>query len=276
MRREPFIHAAALIGALLALSFLSYGAQDPHPAAPPQETTGIQQAPKAAAHLSDEQWGDLYMARKEYDNAIGSYSHVIQNRQVLQLSDADVAILWNKMGICYQQKMDYENARKSYKTAIRLDRTFAQPWNNLGTSYYLAQRPKKSIKFYRRAIRMSPDSASYHFNLGTAYFARKKYEQATHEYRIAIQIDPEILTRNASARGTAVETRYADAKFYFYLAKIFASVGSPDKAVKYLERAMEEGFNNRKRILEDPDIQKISEDPAFIALMKNPPVAIKE
>jgi hypothetical protein len=37
---------------------------------------------------------------------------------------------------------------------------------------------------------------------------------------------------------------------------------------------MEEGFNNRKRILQDPDIQKISKDPAFVELMKNPPVAI--
>ena len=43
-----------------------------------------------------------------------------------------------------------------------------------------------------------------------------------------------------------------------------------------IERALEEGFKDRKRILDDLDFQKISSDPAFVALMKNPPVAIKD
>ena len=273
MRRETSIQAVALMGALLALSVSSRGAQDPH-ARPPQQPGNLQQKARPAANLSDEQWGDLYMVRKQYDNAIESYAHVIKVRQASHKSPVEIASLWNKMGICYQQKMDFDHAREAYKKAIRLDRTFAQAWNNLGSTYYLERKPKKSIKFYRHAIKINPEAASYHLNLGTAYFERKKYELATREYRTAIQLDPEVLTRNVASKGTTVETRYADAKFYFYLAKIFAALGNPDKAVRYLERAMEEGFNNRKRILQDPDIQKISKDPAFVALMKNPPVAI--
>ncbi len=166
-------------------------------------------------------------------------------------------------------------ARKAYKRAISLKSDYAQAWNNLGTTFFLDNQAKKSIKFYRRAIKLSPMAASFHMNLGTAYFERKKYKQATTEYRTAIQLDPEILTRN-STEGTAVETRHTDARFFFYMAKIFASVGNPGEAVRYLQRAMEEGFSDRKRILEDPDIQKISKDPAFVALMKNLPVAIKD
>ena len=275
MRREPSTHAAALLGALLALSVSWLGAQDPHPK-PPQPTGSLQQKARPAVNLSDEQWGDLYMVRKEYDKAIESYAHVIKDQESAHESKAKIAILWDKMGICYQQKMDYDHAREAYRKSIRLDQAFAQPWNNLGTTYYLDGKPKKSIKFYRHAIKLNPESASYHLNLGTAFFARKKYERATREYQTAIQLDPEVLTRSAAGRGTTVETRYASPKFYFYLAKIFASAGNPEQAVRYLERAMEEGFNNRKRIVQDPDIQKISKDPAFVALMKNPPVAIKE
>ena len=55
-----------------------------------------------------------------------------------------------------------------------------------------------------------------------------------------------------------------------------AMMGFKNEAVRYLERALEEGFKDRKRILDDPDFQKISSDPAFVALMKNPPVAIKD
>jgi tetratricopeptide (TPR) repeat protein len=276
MRREALIRiVGTLLGALLALSVASLFAQDPQ-AGQPQPTGSLEQIAKPDANLSDEQWGDLYMVRKEYDKAIESYANVIEVRQSSHESEAKIAILWNKTGICYQQKMDYEHAREDYKKAIKLDRTYAQPWNNMGSTYYLAGKPKKSIKFYRRAIKIDREVASYHLNLGTAYFARKKYERATREYRTAIQLDPEVLTRNAEGQGTTVETRYASAKFYFYLAKIFATAGNPDKAVRYLERAMEEGFNNRKRILQDPDIQKISQYPAFVALMKNPPVAIKD
>ncbi|HKT11161.1 MAG TPA: tetratricopeptide repeat protein [Terriglobia bacterium] len=276
MRREASIRAAGvLLGALLALGVSSLRAQDP-PARAPQPTAGIQQTERPAANLSDEQWGDLYMVRKEYDKAIELYAHALRLQTPSPQSEMKIAILWNKTGICYQQKMDYNHARESYKKAIRLDQTYAQPWNNMGSTYYLAGKAKKSIKFYRRAIKMSPEVASFHLNLGTAYFARKKYEQATREYRAAIQLDPEVLTRNPESQGTTVETRYTNAKFYFYMAKIFASVGEPDKAVRYLERAMEEGFNSQKRILQDPDIQKISKYPAFITLMKNPPVAIKE
>jgi tetratricopeptide (TPR) repeat protein len=276
MRREPLIRiVGALLGALLAIGTSSLCAQDSQ-GGQSQPTEGLEHIAKPAPNLSDEQWGDLYMVRKEYDNAIEFYAQALKLQESSPQSEKQVAILWNKTGICYQQKMDYDHARQDYKKAIKLDRTYAQPWNNIGSTYYLAGKSKKSVKFYRRAIKIDPEVASYHLNLGTAYFERKKYKPATREYRRAIQLDPEVLTRNSTSEGTTVETRYASAKFFFYMAKIFASAGNPNSAVRYLERAMEEGFNNRKRILEDPDIQKISKDPAFIALMNKPPVAIKE
>lgn len=263
----------ALIGAFLVLSVAGH-AQDSQQGLQVPAQNPVQKIHQPAS-LTDEEWGDLYMTRKSYDAAIDRYSLAIKSQENSHQDKVVIAHLWNKIGICYQQKQDYGNARKAYKQAIRLQHDFARPWNNLGTSYYLNHRPKKSIKFYRHAIKLSPMIASYHLNLGTAYFARKKYKAATQEYRTAIQLDPDILTRN-SREGTAVETRHTDAKFFFYLAKIYASTGNPGEAVRYLRRAMEEGFTNRKRILEDPDLQKINKDPAFVALMNNPPVAIKD
>jgi tetratricopeptide (TPR) repeat protein len=275
MRRVISIRAVGtLIGVLLALNAVCLGAQE-NLARPSEPSENLQPNTERPVSLSFEERADLFMARKSFDHAIEYYSDAIKSYQNASQNRLDIARLWNKIGICYQQKLDYGKARKAYKKAIDLNRDFAQPWNNLGTTFYLDKQPKKSIKYYRQAIKLSPLAASYHFNLGTAYFERRKYKQATTEYRAAIEIDPEILTRN-SRGGTAVETRHADARFYFYMAKIFASVGNPSEAVRYLQHAMEEGFQDRKRILQDPDIQKISKDPAFIALMKNPPVAIKD
>lgn len=275
MKRRTSIHATgALLGALMALSVAARGAQDnrfgaSEPSVNSQEKTG------QPAKLSDAERADIFMARKSYAQAIQYYSLAIKSKPEAPQYGTEIAALWNKLGICYQQMMGYEEARKAYKQAIRLDRNFAQPWNNLGTSYYLTNKPKKSIKFYRHAVKLSPEVASFHWNLGTSYFARRKYEEAIKEYRAAIQLDPDIMRQNSRA-GTAIETRRVNARFYFYMAKIFASIGNASEAVRYLEHAMEEGFNNRDRILQDPDIKKISGDPAFIALMKNPPVAIKD
>lgn len=275
MRRGISIRAVgALIGALLALSIVSFGAQQDL-ANPSEPSENLQPRTDRSASLSFEQRADIFMVRKEYGHAIEYYTDSIKSHQKSPQDRPVIARLWNKIGICYQQEMDYGKARKAYKKAIRLNHDFAQPWNNIGTTFFLSKRPKKSIKYYRRAIKLAPDAASFHFNLGTAYFARKKYKKATKEYRAAIEIDPDILTRN-SRQGTAVETRHANAKFYFYMAKIYAGAGNSSEAVRYLQRAMEEGFKDEKRILRDPDFQKISKDPAFIALMKNPPVAIKD
>lgn len=276
MRRVKSIRGTgALIGALVALGVASGGAQNQR-LRPAEESGSLQPKTEQGLKLSEEEWGDLYMARKTYDAAIDHYSLAIRSYKDSPQNRAEVALLYNKMGICFQQKLDYGKAREAYDNAIRMDKTLAQAWNNLGTTYYLDQRPKRSIKYYRRAIKINPQGPSYHLNLGTAYFARKKYQQASNEYRMAIELDPDVLTRNSQGAGIAIETRHVDAKYYFYVAKIFASAGNSVEAVRYLEHAMEEGFKDRKRILEDPDFRKISTDPAFVSLMKNPPVAIKD
>jgi hypothetical protein len=67
-----------------------------------------------------------------------------------------------------------------------------------------------------------------------------------------------------------------DADYYFYLAKVFASLGRAPEAVRYLRHAFEDGFDNFKMLDQDPDFLKISKDPSYTELRKSPPVAIKD
>ena len=59
------------------------------------------------------------------------------------------------------------------------------------------------------------------------------------------------------------------------MAKAYASMGNAEAAVRYLRRALEDGFPGAKQVDDDPDFKKISQDPAYVELLKNPPVAIK-
>ena len=230
------------------------------------------QSPAAQSNpgtLSDEERADLYMARKSYDDAADYYY------RALKKNGFSNAMIWNKMGIAYQEQGNMREARKAYTEATRRDKQFAEPWNNMGTTYFLNGNAGKSVKYYRNAIKLKPSVASFHLNLGSAYYQTKKYKLAVEQFRDALTLDPTILLQHTS-NATVLEASNADADYYFYLAKVFASLGRAGEAVRYLRKAMEDGFKDTKKIENDPDFKKIGNDPDYIALLKNPPVAIKD
>ena len=232
----------------------------PETPSPPPATPGT---------LTLENRADIFMARKAYADAVEHY------RRALNEGDGRDAAVWNKLGIAYQQMQNMNAARRAYKEAIRIRKDFPEPWNNLGTTYYLEKKAKKSLKYYREAIKLNPQSASFHVNLGTAYYATKKIPEAIEEYRTALSLDPAVLTQRSNV-GTTVSARTADAKFFFYMGKVFASLGRVDDAVRYLRHAFEDGFDDFKLLDSDEDYKKISALPAYTELRAHPPKGIKE
>ena len=208
------------------------------------------------------------MARKNYADAADYYY------RALKQSSFKDPVVWNKLGIAFQQENKFHSARKAYTNATRVDKNFAEAWNNLGTVYFMEKKYGRSVTYYQRAIELKGDNAAFHMNLGTSYYHLKKFDQAVEEYRTALGIDPKVVVSGVPV-GTVVHAGGTDVEFYFYMAKAFASIGNAEDAVRYLRRALEDGFNDPKRIDEDPDFKKISQYPAFVELMRNPPVAIK-
>lgn len=238
----------------------------PNPVIAPETSSPL---PAKPGTLTLENRADIFMARKDYADAVDHY------QRALKEGDRRDGALWNKLGIAYQQMQNMNAARRAYKEAIRVRKDFPEPWNNLGTTYYLEKKAKKSLKYYREAIKLNPQSASFHVNLGTAYYATKKIPEAIEEYRTALGLDPAVLTQRSNL-GTTVSARSADAKFFFYMGKVFASLGRVDDAVRYLRHAFEEGFDDFKLLDSDEDYQKIGALPAYKELRANPPKAIKD
>ena len=238
--------------------------------APPPATTGqSHESPTKPRPLTFEERADVYMARKSYEDAVDYYYRALKQANFAN------AVVWNKLGIAYQQLQNYQQARKAYNQAIRHQKDYTEPLNNIGTIYFMQNKYGKSVKYYVKALKLNPNSASYHLNLGTSYFHMKKYMESVEEYRTALNLDPDVFTKR-SAFGTTMQARGADPEYYFYLAKVFASLGRAEEAVRNLRRALEDGFKDRKRILNDPDFMKISQNPAYVELMNNPPVGIKD
>ena len=214
--------------------------------------------PEPPPPLTPEKRGDVYMARKMYREAVDSYREAPQ----------DSAVIWNKIGIAYHQLMDLRTAKKHYEKSVKMNPKYAEAINNLGAVHYSLKNYRKAIGLYKRALRLTPYSASIHSNLGTAHFARKKYKEAFEAYQKALSLDPEVFEHRSSF-GVLLQQRTVEerAKFHFYLAKTYANAGQTEYALLHIRKALEEGFKERKRFLEEPEFASVRELPEFKELM---------
>lgn len=208
--------------------------------------------------ITPELRGDIAMARKMYREAIDYYKTGAEKN----------AILANKTGIAYHQLLDLKNAKKYYQKAIKLNRRYAEALNNLGTVYYAEKSYKRAITQYKKSLKVAPNVASVLGNLGSAYFARKKYDEAMTYYQQALAINPDIFEQRGG-QGSLVQERTIEdrARYDYYMAKTYAKLGSTDRALQYVRRALEEGFKDRDKFLQEPEFTQMQKDPEFQRLL---------
>jgi tetratricopeptide (TPR) repeat protein len=243
-------------------------------------TPGIQQTqaspqyevPSATASAEElETRGDEYRTAKWYAAAISYYRAALAKTREKPAH----AVLYNKAGIAELQLNHYRAAQKCFERASRYDPEYAEAYNNQGVALYLQRKYGKAIGRYRKAIELRDRSASFHSNLGTAYFMRRQTELAAAEYRRAAELDPEVFDRlsqtGVSARLSSPEDR---AQYNYLLAKLFARAGNFDRSLKYLRKAIEEGYKPIKNVYQDQEFAGLRRDPRFADLMRYRPEAI--
>ena len=252
-------------------------------AAPPTEVVG--QQPTAPAVQSPptvqppdpalpseqlEQRGDQLRSQRLYGDAIDYYQAALKQTP-------KKAMLWNKMGLAELRLARYENARKDFEKALKMDHNFSDAVGNLGATYYLQKEYGKAIKWCRKAIKMRPDVASFHNNLANAYFSRKEYDKAVQEFARALELDPDILERRSStgiqAQIIGAEDR---ARYSYELARVYARAGDLDRALRYLRKALEDGYPGMDSVYKEQEFADLRKDPRFSDLMAVKPQAIPQ
>ena len=221
------------------------------------------QDPAAATKvLSFEERGDIYGVRKMFREAIEAYKQVTP----------PTPVILNKIGIAYQQQNDVESARKYYDRAVKLQPGYAEAINNIGTVEYANKNFRRATKFYKRALGIQPRSASVYSNLGTAWFARHNYKEATRCYEEALELDPDVFERHGN-HGVMLEQRDVQerSKFNYYMARVYAKKGMNELALQYIRKALEGGFKDKKKFLEEDDFAALRKLPEFDDLMKLEP-----
>jgi tetratricopeptide (TPR) repeat protein len=218
--------------------------------APERKTLSIQPLPA-------EMKADILMARGEYAAAIAAY----------QEGNLKSATVWNSIGMAYHHMFALEEARKAYQTALTLNPRFAPASNNLAAVYYGQHDFRDAEHFYKRALKHTQESAVIFCNLGTAYFAEAKYKQGMKAYRKAFEIDESVFAPDRSAMIEAGSSREQRVAMNYFVAATYARAGKHEKALIYLRKAMDEGFNDRKRLTEDKDFATLRTTPEFQHLL---------
>jgi tetratricopeptide (TPR) repeat protein len=235
---------------------------DPAPPDPALLSEKAPEEPIQERQLSRQQRGDIFMARKQYRDAIDIY------REDYLDAWQRLPVIYNKIGIAYHQMNELELALEHYRNAVKFNPNYAEALNNIGTVFYAQRKYRDAERQYKVALKANPNSASIYSNLGTALFARKRYEEAAGAYQRALELDPEVFEHRGTGGVTMQERTLEErATFYYYLSKLYAKQGMLERSLQYMRRALEEGFTDRRKFEEEADFAPLHDNPEFQKLL---------
>ncbi|HEX4038373.1 MAG TPA: tetratricopeptide repeat protein [Acidobacteriaceae bacterium] len=214
-------------------------------------------SPETSVTLTPEFRGDLAMARGEYTAAIADY------RETSPKSPE----VWDKMGMAWHHLFALDEARRDYQQALRLRPDYPAALNNLGAVYYSQKDYRRSLKYYRKALRLEPGAPSTLSNLGTAYFALGKTSEGLDAYRAAFAINPHVFDQRSALMVVQSLPARDRAQQDYCLARIFAANGHNREAIDYLRRALNEGLDGPRKLLEDQMPASLCSTAEFSQLM---------
>lgn len=227
----------------LSILFLSLSAAGAYATVPGSMLTAQDsvQAPSDTSAVplrkaTPETEAELLALHHKYMDAIRSYRAI----------RPETAEIYNQIGVAYEHMFMDEDARANFEHAIRIDRKFGPAYNNLGTIYYHEKDYKRAERFYKMSLRHDAKNASVYGNLGTLYVARGKFQDGLEAYQHAFLLDPKVFEKiagNGIVESASVEDL---ANMNFLFAKIYAQAGMNDLAVAYLEKALNDGFRDKK------------------------------
>jgi len=244
-----------------------------------EATRYLQQALKISPDLAEahNSLGLVLKSQNRPDQAIAHFQAALAANPELVAADINIGTLLTAQG-------KTGKAMAYYSKALTLDPDNIQLHNNIGNILAKQGRFDEAIKHYTRALEINPKQIITLNNMGNALLAIGKYDEAIRQYQAALSIDPKF--KNALynlAMVYAVKKDYAksidafkriltlepkNAVAAYDIACIYSRQNKKEEAVKWLKKAVDMGYNNRKMIKTDQDLENIRSTPYYKSLIK--------
>jgi len=157
---------------------------------------------------------------------------------------------YKERGNAYFRKREFDRAVADYSRAVELNPDYFLAYNNRGNVYMQTARYELAIADYNRAIELKPENGMPYNNRGFAYLLMGDLEQAEADIRTSLQLNP----ANIYALNS--------------MAEIFSAKGDAAGACRWLQLAIEKGYNNWTYIMTSPTYDAVRAADCFVEIMR--------
>ncbi len=182
--------------------------------------------------------GATFYYSGEYDRALSIFEAAIKIKP-----DAHVA--WFSKGNTLSDLGRHEEALEAFDKAIAIKPDDHEAWYNKGVALADLGRHDEALEAYNKAIEIKPDLNEAWNNKGTTLYYLGRYEEALKAYDKAIEIKPD------------------DQDAWYNLACLYSLKKEKGNALKYLRKAIENGYNNLSHIRKDKDLDFLRNEEEF-------------
>ncbi len=215
--------------------------------------------------------GWTYQRAGKYDEALAAYDEALR-------IDPQFVLPLNNIITIYLNMREYDKVIETAWRLVDIDSTYAMGYLSLGRAYNGKGMFDESIKYLENAVRLESNNAWIYFHLGRAYTGNDLYDKAISALQRSVEIYPQnawALTSlayayartgsKADATGTEEKALQINRNPYNLLDMvcIHSLLHEADGAFRYLEEAIESGFNDHELLANDGDLEFIRSDPRF-------------
>ncbi|MBK9727089.1 MAG: tetratricopeptide repeat protein [Saprospiraceae bacterium] len=188
-----------------------------------------------------------YYLGKFYQDTLRFTEAEQQFNKAIQL-DSSCSGCYSALANIYKDTRRYTEAEQQFNKAIQLDSSCAMCYFAMANIYKNTRRFSEAELYYKNSIQRGNKNALRY--LGDLYLETKRTEEAKMSYE-------ELLIESAKAPNSLLG-----------MAIVYSRKGDIPKAFEYLQKSLEAGFTNIKRLEEDTDFSPLRDLPEWNALMK--------
>ena len=199
-----------------------------------------------------------------------------------QQAPSDEAVERNNRAAALLKQGKLEEAVEELRQAVEMAPAYAVAHTNLAYAYDRQGRLDEAIAAYRKVVELEPGNAIARNNLATLLSRTGRFAEAILEFEALLQRDP----ANATARSNlenarrnqgivqerddqttrvlkAAEARPSDPRAAYDVARFYAQQGDSDKALAWLGKSLELGYDRVDFVNVDPSFGLLRKDPRF-------------
>jgi serine/threonine protein kinase len=186
--------------------------------------------------------GHIYRKMRRLEDALADYA------QAVELNPEDPRAR-GFLGSLQRMTGDLSGARENLRYALKLNAHNIEARISLGKIYEKAKAWKAAEREYEKCLELVPGDERGYVALAVLLIGQDKPERARRMLNRALEINPSF------------------AETLFWLSVLESPVNA-EEGLKLLERAVKNGFQDRRRLVGNPAFQSLDEMPAFQNLLK--------